>query len=170
MVHFYIYQIKIVRTNNNQYWKNPASLYPATMLTNAWNFYTDIRKSQLPCLVKKTLWVNTILLHTPQVKWWSRPYLGVYHLWYNCSWTRWMDLWFRPRPNNHIIHIQVTQSTTDETEYILSIKEQLCTTMVNFNQNFIFGVVTNRTFNTSYSYEVFINPFYFTGVLVRIIV
>ena len=47
----------------------------------------------------------------------------------------------------------------DETKDNLSIKNQLWTTIINYNHNFIGGVVTNQTFNTYYPYKVWSTTF-----------
>ena len=58
------------------------------------------------------------------------------------------------RPNNYRNIIQVTPSNTDENKYILSTKDHIRTTMVNFNETFIFGIVTDPKFKTSHTYDI----------------
>ena len=48
------------------------------------------------------------------------------------------------------------------------IKDQLQTTIKNFNETLIGGIVTNQTFNTTYPDKAHINTFSWTRSLVRV--
>ena len=53
VLHFCIYQLQIVLSNNNQDYNNEYRSYPATMKILGWNFHIEFRKTHSPDLEKK---------------------------------------------------------------------------------------------------------------------
>ena len=113
------------------------------------------------------VWVDSILSPATPLKKVIIPFLGLYQLRQKCGWNTY---WYYGADfkDNHINHSQVKLITTDNTKYTLSIKEQLLTTISNFNQTFIGDVVANNTLTTYYPYDTFINKFYWMGGIIRV--
>ena len=90
----------------------------------------------------------------------AEDYIGIYHPWQNYGWNRELDIWCSLIPNNHIYLRQATSGTTDYTNDIHPIKDQLWKTIEKFIHNLIEGIVTYQTFNTYYPNEVIRNLFF----------
>ena len=66
MANFCIEKLKSARPNNNQDCKNASGLYPANMITNGWNLYTNFSNLGYQYLSRtKSMGDNHITTHSP---------------------------------------------------------------------------------------------------------